>query len=182
MKTPVHIGCIRRIARIVMGLCACLAVFGVLSAQNPPQRKAPVLAVIVNLKNPETQLTSAQLRDYFLIEREFWPNKKKAELHLPSDQSVTMSVLLDKLYRMSKNDLRKHWVRKIFRGKISDFPAVAPTAAAAIKSVKENEGAFSVILLEEVTDDVRILPIDGKLPGDEGYPLVGDEDDKGSGP
>jgi hypothetical protein len=170
MKTP---------SRIVVLLLACwLALLGASSAQEPPARKAPVLAVIVNPKNPETQLSTAQLRDYFLIEREYWPNKKKAELHLPSDQSVTMSVLLEKLYRMSKNDLRKHWVRKIFRGKITDFPAVAPTAAAAIKAVRENEGAFSVVLLEEVTEDVRILPIDGKLPGDEGYPLVGDPDDR----
>jgi hypothetical protein len=169
MTTP------NRIAALI--LACCIGALGVSFAQQP-QRKAPVLAVIVNPKNPETQLSTAQLRDYFLIEREYWPNKKKSELHLPSDQSVTMSVLLDKLYRMSKNDLRKHWVRKIFRGKITDFPAVAPTAAAAIKSVRENEGAFSVVLLEEVTEDVRILPIDGKLPGDEGYPLVGDADDR----
>jgi hypothetical protein len=32
-------------------------------------------------------------------------------------------------------------------------------------------GSISFLRADQVTDDIKLLRIDGKLPGDEGYPL-----------
>ena len=158
-------------ARLIALLSAAALLGAGFTQDKKPEQ--PVLAVIIHPKNPTTKLTLGQLRDYFLIERERWTRKLPTELHLPKPGSTARKILLSKVYRMSEKDLRKHWVRKIFRGSITDFPSVAPSAKVAIELVRDDVGAFSAILASEVTEDVQVLAIDGKLPGDEGYPLVG---------
>jgi hypothetical protein len=37
----------------------------------------------------------------------------------------------------------------------------------------KSEGAISIVSSKEVPKDVRMLLIDGKKPGEDGYPLVG---------
>ena len=137
------------------------------------QGEPEVLAVIVNPKNPTTNLTWHQLRSYLKLEQQFWPNKQRSTLFLRPSSSPEMQILLAKVYRMSANELRKYWVGKVFRGEIPAKPAVVPNAAAAGTRVHKVPGALTVVLADQTPEGVRVLTIDGKKPGDPGYPLVG---------
>lgn len=130
------------------------------------------LAVIVNPKNPTTNLSFTQLRSYLKLEQQFWPSKERVELFLRPTRSTEMELLLSEVYRMSSDELRKYWVGKIFRGEIDARPAVIPTARAAGARVSKIEGALTVVLASEVPAGVRVLSVDGKRPGDADYPLV----------
>jgi hypothetical protein len=82
-------------------------------------------------------------------------------------------VLLQKVYRMDNKKLQKYWVRRLFAGEISAKPSYVPSAKAAGEQVLKSEGAISVVSAKEVPEGVRVLLIDDKRPGDDGYPLVG---------
>lgn len=146
---------------------------------RPDEPELVSVAVVVNPKNPVTDLTLRQLRAYFKLEQQYWPSKERCEVFLRPTRSKETEILLDRVYQMSNDELRKYWVGKIFRGEISSKPAVIPSAKAAGARVGSVTGAITVILADQVPDGVRVLTIDGKLPGDEGYPLVADAPDDG---
>ena len=142
---------------------------------DEPTPDEPVtLAIIVNPKNPTTNLKLADLRAYFKADRTFWPNGKRIQLYLRKSGSPEMQILLDDVYEMSASRLRRYLRGKNFRGEVTGGKAytIAPSTDKAIARVKANVGAISVVLASEVKEGVRVLSIDGKRPGDEGYPLV----------
>jgi len=160
-----------------MGLRALLlfacAAFAAARAEDPP-KKAPLgLAVTVNPKNPVTKLPFAELRMYLKVEREFWPNKKHVDVFLPASTTDEYDILLQKVYKKSHKKLQQYWVRRLFSGEISAKPSYVPSAKAAGEEVLKNEGAISIVAANEIPKGVTVLLIDGKKPGEEGYPLVG---------
>ena len=86
-------------------------------------------------------------------------------------------ILRKNVYGMKKAQLRKYWIGKLFRGEIPAKPSVAPTTAAAAARVLKTRGAMSVVLSNHIPDNVRVLTIDNKRPGENGYPLVSKGDD-----
>jgi len=149
-----------------------LAIAGAQEPTGSDARKPVVLAVIVHPKNPVTKLSFSELRAYLKVERQFWPNRKRCEIFLPSKKTAAHKFLLKKAYRMSNRRLQKYWVRKMFSGEIPSKPSYVPSSRAAVSQVLKGEGAISIVPIEDVGDRVRVLLIDGKKPGQEGYPLV----------
>jgi hypothetical protein len=153
-------------------LLSCAALAGA-RAQDAPKKAPLELAVIVHPKNPVTKVSMAELRAYLKVEKEFWPDRKRCDVYLPQSTTDEYDVLLQKVYRMSHKKLQKYWVRRLFSGEISAKPSYVPSAKAAGEEVMKSEGAISIVSGKEVPKDVRILLIDGKKPGEDGYPLVG---------
>ena len=132
-----------------------------------------VLAVIVSPKNPVKKISFGEFRAYLKMERQFWPDRTRCDLYLPPSKTGPYRVLLKTVYRMSHKRLSKYWVRKLFSGDIPAKPSYVPNAAAAGSLVAKHQGALTVVDARTVPEGVRVLPIDGKKPGDAGYPLVG---------
>lgn len=160
-----------RTGRWLLVLAAVLVSAAVLRADDRPA-KANHLAIVVNPRNATTELTLKEVRATFLLERQFWKDGSRIVLYLRPTGSVEKSVLLEKVYSMSADDLKKHWTSQVFSGKLPAVPSVCRTAAAAIAAVQQSEGGISAVLSSDVTGGVRVLKIDGKLPGDGEYPLV----------
>lgn len=131
------------------------------------------LAVIVHPKNPIKTVSFSELRAYLKVERQFWPNKKRCQIFLPSRRTEAYEILLKKVYRMSHNKLQKFWVRRLFSGQIPSKPSFVPSPEAAGKQVLKSPGALSVVDARKIPKGVRVLLIDGKQPGDAGYLLKG---------
>jgi len=145
------------------------------SSGTPGEAPAPrgiTLAVIVHPDNPVTGISFNELRAYLKLERQFWPNNKRCQIYLPPSDSPEGAYLLANIYKLSQRKLQKYWVRKMFSGEIPAKPSYVPSARAAGLQVLQNQGALSVIDAAQVPDKVRVLAIDGKKPGEEGYPLV----------
>ncbi|MHC4938849.1 MAG: type 2 periplasmic-binding domain-containing protein [Planctomycetota bacterium] len=142
--------------------------------KKPEKKPAEIaLAVIVNEKNPVKKISFSELRSYMKMRRQFWPNRKRCDLYLPKRASDTYKILLKKVYKTTDKKLQKYWVRLLFAGDIPAKPSVVTSPKAAGTQVKKNEGALSVVPANQVPKGVRVLPIDGKKPGDKGYPLIG---------
>ena len=136
------------------------------------------LAVIVNKKNPVADLQFSELRAFMKLERQFWPNRRRVALYLPRSNTAEHEILLDKIYKMSTKKLRKYWILKMFSGEIPAKPAYVPSAKAGVKKIRASVGAVSVVRLADVPKGVRVLRINGKKPGQPGYPLVGKDTSK----
>ena len=130
------------------------------------------LALIVHPKNTVENLSNDELYTFFTLQKQFWPNGKRVVLFSRASSSSAQKALLEKVYRMTSEELRKYWVGKVFAGEIPAIPSVMRSAAAASAAVGKLEGALSIVRLSEVSEGVRVLTIEGKKPGDPGYPLL----------
>lgn len=156
-------------------LIALLACFTVPRSDARGQEKQTVaLAVIVHPKNPATDVKLREARQILKLDKQFWDNRVRVDLYLPARDSDARTVMLDKIYNKTDEELTKYFVGKVFSGEIPREPSVARSTQAAGKLVARSEGAISVVPANEVPEGVKVLRIDGKKPGDEGYPLVGE--------
>ncbi|HEX5052627.1 MAG TPA: hypothetical protein VFZ65_12700 [Planctomycetota bacterium] len=144
-----------------------------------PEQPAPAkveLAIIVNAKNPTKDLSSVHLRLVCKLETQFWSNNERVQLGLRPGDTPEMKILCEHVYGMTQDELSKYWTGRLFRGQIPAEPAILRSSDAAIRFVKRSAGALSVIPATEIAKvpkEVRVLTIDGKLPGQPGYALEG---------
>ena len=128
-------------------------------------------AIVVNKSNNTDNVSFQDLVRYFKAEKQFWPNRKKVVVILREAGSEEQEVLLEKIYRATEWELRRMWVRKIYKGDITSPPMPAFSPSAMIKTIMKKKGGIGIVKIEDVTEDVKVLKIDGNLPLDEEYPL-----------
>jgi len=143
-----------------------LSTFPVASPPSPEP-----LAVFVHPDNPVRDLRFEELRSIFTLERQFWPERRRILLVLPRPGGPEHEALLDRVYRMSCDHLNKFWTGKVYAGEIPAGPATARTTERAVALVRASEGAVSVALAKDLPEGLPLVTIDGKKPGDPGYPL-----------
>lgn len=133
-----------------------------------------VFVVVVNKGNPATDLSAADLRAYFRMEKKFWPGKDKTEaaIFLGKADTPEGTLVLKRIYEMTEAQLETYWTEMIYQGKITSAPSVKRSAAALVKAVSQEEGGVAVVPADAVTDAVKTLTVDGKKSGDGGYALV----------
>ncbi|HED65478.1 MAG TPA: hypothetical protein ENJ09_07970 [Planctomycetes bacterium] len=164
----------RLAAAFCAGLLALLAPSA--SGASLSNEGAVAYAIIANPKQTAVGLSSADLKALFRADQQYWPTKEKGRvnLFLPKTGSAEMKAALSLIYGMSESDLKKHWVEMIYQNKISARPKEFPSAQILVRIVAKDKDALTIVPAAAVAEDssVKVLRIDGKLPGDEGYPLV----------
>jgi hypothetical protein len=136
-----------------------------LLAQNGP------IAVVVNKQNPVNNLSLAELRRLFLGEQLFWKGRLAATILMRVSGAREREVALHALFQMNDQEYKRYWVDKIFRGEASASPAELFSNGFAQDGVASIPGAVALVFWKEVRSKVKVLKVDGHLPGDEGYPL-----------
>ena len=168
---------VRRLRRYVLvGIVATTtAAGGSLSAGTPEEsRDETAVAVIVNSENACPDPTLLELHEILSLRQQFWKNGKRVILILPTSGSLEKCVLLTTVYRTTDDMLRRDWAQRLFAGEIAAIPSSLRSSDARIGAVRHSAGAMSVVRASEVPPGVRVLLIDGKRPGEPGYPILGD--------
>ena len=165
----------RHIAIVVL-----LAIFccGTTGSEELEKKQLVSLAVVVNAQNPSKDLKLSEIRRIFRRQRKFWPNRRRISVFLPSSRSqpTERKILLEKIYRLNEKQLKRYLSNKLFSGEISKFPSTVPTRASVTRNVRKSPGAVAVLLSSRVPESkyIKVLAIDGKKPGEVGYPLIGE--------
>jgi ABC-type phosphate transport system substrate-binding protein len=73
---------------------------------------------------------------------------------------------------MDEQELKKFWVVKIYQGSITSFPKVIVSNQSVKAFVRQVPNAVGYIDAAYADDSVKVLRIDGKLPGETGYKLA----------
>lgn len=128
------------------------------------------IAVVVNAVNPVSDLSVGDLRRMLLGERRFWGGNVQIRLALRERGARERDQVVSTLLKMDGKAFSEHWRAKVFRGEASDEPLTL-SAEVAFQYVKETPGALSFVSVRNLRPEIKVLRIDGKLPGEPGYLL-----------
>jgi len=141
-----------------------------------PARGAPQaipIAVIVHEQVPVDDLALPELKRIFRGERLFWAGDMTITLLVPSRGSRERAVLLDKIYeRRSEAEYKHYWINKLFDEETQTVPKITGSPRMSASLVREIPGAIALVPANRIPRGVKVLRIDGKQPGEAGYPLV----------
>ncbi len=133
-------------------------------------RSSHNLAIVVNKSNPIEDISMKELIKIFKAEKQYWDAEKIALL-MREQGSWERELVLKKIYGMREEELKKFWLGKMFRGEITSFPAVFGSQSMIKRLVANLKGAVSFIDSQNIDSTVKVIRIDGKLPGEAGYLL-----------
>ena len=129
------------------------------------------LAIVVNRSNPTTDLTMAQLRAMFFGDRKWWSHRRRITLAAMRRSTPEGQTVLRVIYQMDGHELDRYFLYQAFKGENSRTPRTLPASADVKKFVVSTPGAVGYLRESEVDDSVKVVRINGLLPGDDGYPL-----------
>ena len=140
---------------------------------------APVSAqdfsVIVHRSNPVTSLTLSNLRDILFGNVTHWPNQSRIVLAERGSGSPVNRFLMGRILKTSWIDYKRSLEAIEFSGQDPVIVRVLNSDPAACKFVFNVPSALAVVETSSTAAaecrDLRVLKIDGLLPGQEGYHL-----------
>jgi len=152
-----------------------IAMLGVVCCAGGQAQCAPgSLAVVVNKANGTDSLSMAQLRKLMLGDVRGWPDHKPVTLVMRDFSSKVFECALSMVVRQSVPDYRRYVMNAEFRGEEPIAIQTAESAAAAAKTVAMYQGAIAIVegnALPAISGAVKVLRVNGKSPGEAGYPL-----------
>lgn len=129
------------------------------------------VAIVVHRDTVVDDLSMEALRSIFLADQQFWDDRTRISLLVRAPQSAERDLVLDRIYRMSEAQFRQYWIAKMFRAEVPRGPKIVFSTDMTLELVVAIPGSISFIPAGQVSDQVKIVSIDGKLPGDPDYPL-----------
>ena len=166
-------GRLRLAVPVVLVLAKAAAAGSGSEVATEESRDETAVAVIVNSVNSCPDPTLLELHEILSLRQQFWKDGKRVILILPTGGSVEKCVLLKTVYHTSDDTLRRDWAQRLFTGEIAAVPSSLRSPDARIGAVRHSAGAVSVVRASEVPPGVRVLLINGKRPGEPGYPIFG---------
>jgi phosphate transport system substrate-binding protein len=129
------------------------------------------LTIIVNRENPIENMSMSELRTVFLGERSHWSNGRRITLVMMETGQPERDVVVRDVCRMSESDFRRRFLQGLLTGEVLVSPKTLATPVGVRKFVFNVPGAVGYLRPEDVDDSVKVIRIDGRLPGDAEYPL-----------
>jgi ABC-type phosphate transport system substrate-binding protein len=139
-------------------------------AFSPGASAAPV-AIIANPGVTVDELSLAQLRKIFLGERQFWNSNSRIVLLSPSSVAREREIVLRSIYQMSEAQYNQYWIAMVMRAEVTSAPKTVASSEMANELIAGTPGSIGFIPVGKVQPGVKVLRINGKLPGQSGYPL-----------
>jgi hypothetical protein len=130
------------------------------------------LAIIVNRTNPVENLSFIELRRYFLGERTHWPNGRRVTIIMRDTSRPERDAVLRLIYEMREQDFHAHFLRAKFTGELPEEPRLLDTTSRVINFVFLQPGAVAYVRADEAASSVKVVRLDGLLPGDPDYKLT----------
>ena len=129
------------------------------------------VAIIARPDLPVDDLTFAEVRKLFLGDRQYWTSNLRVTLLVRAPVARERDIVLRTIYGMSEAHFRQYWISKVFRAETATGPKVVYSNEMATELVAVIPGAVTFVDSARVPPGLKTLRIDGKLPGDKGYPL-----------
>ena len=159
MSTPLSR---RRPLAAILALAAALAAG---QAQSNP------VAIVVRSDLPVDNLSFAELRRVMLGDRQYWNSNLKVTLLVRAPGAHERDVVLKTIYQMSEAQFRQYWIAKVFRAEAAAGPRIVYSNEMATELAEQVPGAIAFVDATQVPKGLKVLKVDGKLPGQPGYPL-----------
>jgi len=159
----------RYIFAVVVVACSGLS-HSPLEAQSAGgSRESGDIAVVVNAVNPDNDVSLAHLRRLLLGDRRFWAGNVRVKLALRERGARERDRMLNVLLDMDNRAFDEHWRAKVFRGEAAEEPLTLSSRDLVVEYVQGTPGALVFMAEKDVPSHLKVLRVEGKLPGEHGY-------------
>jgi ABC-type phosphate transport system substrate-binding protein len=154
------------IVALLLASLASLISVGAASAQTRD------LAVVVHPSNAVANISSADLRKIFAGQKHSWPGGIPIKVIVRGPGCHERLVLL-KLLGISESEYKQYWSAQVFRGEADAEPLAVPSFGMTKEAVLALPGSISLVESQSVKPgmNMKVVKVDGRLPGEPGYPL-----------
>jgi hypothetical protein len=129
------------------------------------------MAVVISSEVPLENLTLYELKSLYLGGRMLGPDGRHL-IPLNRGNSSLERLEFDRIVlRMSSEEAARYWIDRRIRGQSGSPKAIDPSSVLQ-RVVRKLPGAIGYVLRSEVDARLHVVGIDGKLPSEDGYPLV----------
>ena len=135
------------------------------------QSKSDDVAVIVNPQNQIDSISSVDLRKIFAGEKRSWNSNVPIFLVVRAPQAHERDILLSHVLKMSESEYKQYWVKKVYSGEIPREPLALLSNGMQLEAVRSDKGGIALINLTDVKQGVKVIKVDGRMPGAAGYTL-----------
>jgi hypothetical protein len=156
----------RRLLGVVLAISALWASPAAVHAQ---QRDA--IAIVVHPSVRQDNVTFSQLRQLFMGDKQQWSDGTRVTLLMRAPSAPERTIVLERIYDMNEAEFRQYWIGKIFRTEIMSGPKIVFSSEMTRELVAALPGAIAFIRASDVTPGMKVLRIDGRMPGDRDYIL-----------
>ncbi len=129
------------------------------------------VALVVRPELPVDDLSFAEVRSLLMGERQFWNPGLRVTLLVRAPVAREREVILKVIYRMTEAEFRRYWIEKVFRQEAPSGPKIVYSNQTATELVAAIPGAVAFVDASQVPKGLKVLRIEGRLPGERGYPL-----------
>ena len=138
---------------------------------NVPRTPWEGLAIVVNRSNPVSEVSLPQLRSMFFGERKWWTPHRRVVLASLKRGTPERQTISRVIYKRNDQELDRYFLYQEFKGEPSASRRTLQTPAQVRKFVVTTPGAVGYLRESDVDDSVKVIRVNGLLPGDDGYPL-----------
>ena len=145
-----------------------------LAAPPRPARAqdAEPMAIVVNRNNPLSEISTADLRRLFRGQRTRWSNGRRVTLVMRDPGAPEREAILRSLYGLEEEEYRRSYLQAVFSGEASDAPKTLASTNGVLRFVYNVPGAIGYVRARDADRSVKMLRVDGRLPGEPGYRLA----------
>ncbi len=155
----------------VVALVTIAAAGPMVSALEAQRAGGEAVAIVVHPQVDIDDLSFDQLKSIFLAEQQHWPDRSRITLLVRAAIAPERDLILTEIYGMSEDRYRRYWIGKMFRSEVASGPKIVFSTDMLRDLVTVIPGSIGFVPVSEVGPDLKVIRIDGGLPGDEGYPL-----------
>jgi ABC-type phosphate transport system substrate-binding protein len=157
-------------ARVSALLCVLtMTALMALPANLAAQSRNGDVAIVVHPETPVDVITLAEARKIFRGERQYWTPNIPVVLLVRAPVSRERDVVLRVIYQMSEPQFKQYWIARIFRAEATSGPKIVYSNDVANQLAGAIPGAVGFVPAGEVKPPLKVLRVDGKLPGEPGY-------------
>ena len=158
----------RRPARIAIALLVLVCALLLLPSTGAADGD---VAVVVHPGVPISALTFAVVRKLLFGDRQYWVPELRVTLVMRAPVAREREIVLRTVNQMTEAQFRQYWISKVFRAEATSGPRIVYSNDEATGLVAALPGAISFIDVTQIPKGLKVLKIDGKLPGEPGYKL-----------
>jgi ABC-type phosphate transport system substrate-binding protein len=129
------------------------------------------IAVVTNAETPVGDLSLSEVRKVFLGERQYWNSNMPVIVLVRAPVAREREVVLKTIYQMTESQFKQYWVAKIFRSEAVSAPKIVYSADMTKQLLSVIPGSIAFMEAKDVGPGLKVLKVDGLLPGEAGYKL-----------
>ena len=128
------------------------------------------IAVVVNPHNSQSGISKGELRKLLSGEKRYWQDGSAVKVFTRNTGTTEHDALL-KLMGMSENEYRQYWRARVYQGEAQTEPVSLPSNGMQREALQAYPGAIALVDAADLKPGMKVLKIDGKMPGEDGYPI-----------